>query len=84
MDKKEKLTDYAIFNTNGFIIDKSDKGIIQQNIGQLNSIKDRVRKMLDSNDTINSIEIYFEKGAIIMRDNSANNITMAVGCCNKK
>jgi len=72
----EAENEYAIFDKNGMTIEKSEN-FDNKISGHLTDIVQKSREVLNSKDTINSIEIFFEKKVIMLKDNCSTNLHMA-------
>ena len=70
-----KLEKYCILDRIGNNLDKSN--IKDNSIGTIQNIVNFSKKILNSSDTINNIEIYFEKAICQIEDNPRKNL---VGC----
>jgi len=73
---KIKPTGQVIFDNHGFAYEKTGN-IDNQTLGYMTDIVDKSRKLLNTTDTTNTIEIFFEKTILVIRDNSANSVSMA-------
>ena len=82
MDRKDKdKMDYIIFDTHGFIVDKSDKTSLISSIGTLGDINSNIINTLKAISPINNeevtIDIHFDKGKISLINSIDNKITIA-------
>ena len=75
MDAKDN--EQAIFDRNGMIIEQTEN--FNSNIaGYLSDIVQKSREILNSKDTLNSIELFYENQVIIMKDNCSTNLHMVM------
>lgn len=72
---KQNLKNYCILDRIGNNIEKSN--VKNESIGSIQNIVNFSKNILNSNDTINNIEIYFEKAICQIEDNPRKNL---VGC----
>jgi hypothetical protein len=75
--------EYAVFDKNGLAIEKSQnfaKGLS----GYVTDIVDKSRSLLKSEDSTNTVEIFFEKKVLIIKDNPSTNLHMAMIVDNNK
>jgi hypothetical protein len=79
----EAENEYAIFDQNGMTIEKSEN-FNNKISGHLTDIVQKSREILNSQDTLNSIEIFFEKQVILLKDNCSTNLHMALIVENNK
>jgi hypothetical protein len=69
-------------DNNGMIVEKSNN--FNQNVtGYVTDIIHKSRKVLNSKDTLNSIEIFFENQTFLIKDNCSTNLNITTVLENK-
>jgi hypothetical protein len=73
MDNKDQ--EYVIMDNNGMIIEKSEN--FNKNItGYVTDVIQKSRSILNTNDTLNSVEIFFENQVFLIKDNCSTNLNI--------
>ena len=81
MEKSDQ--EYVIMDKNGMIIEKTNN--FNTNItGYVTDIIQKTRGLLDTKDTLNSIEIFFENKMFLIKDNCSTNLNITTLVENKK
>lgn len=75
-------SNYCISDKNGFVIEKSESFNTSDN-GYATDIAHNVRRIVNSNSTVNTIDIFFENSTVVIKDNSSTNLHMTMIIENK-
>lgn len=74
---QSKVSSYIVFDNNGLTLDK--KGILDlQHVGFISNIVMKSRKLLQSSDSMNNIEIFYDDSILMITDNPSSNLAVAV------
>jgi hypothetical protein len=82
-NKNHKEHPYAVIDKNGMLIESSED-CNKEVSGYLFDCIQKSRTVLNSEDSINSVEIFFDNYVILMKDNCSTNLSMAMIVDNKK
>ncbi len=74
--------EFVIMDNNGMIVEKSNN-FNQNATGYVTDIIQKSRKVLNSKDTLNSIEIFFENQTFLIKDNCSTNLNITTVLENK-
>lgn len=74
--------EFVIMDNNGMIVEKSNN-FNQNATGYVTDIIQKSRKVLNSKDTVNSIEIFFENQTFLIKDNCSTNLNITTVLENK-
>jgi hypothetical protein len=74
--------EFVIMDNNGMIVEKSNN-FNQNTTGYVTDIIQKSRKVLNSKDTVNSIEIFFENQTFLIKDNCSTNLNITTVLENK-
>lgn len=81
MEAKEN--EHAIYDRNGMIMQKTENFNIKIG-GYLTDIVQKSREILNSQDTLNSIELFYENEVILVKDNCSTNLHVVMIVENNK
>jgi hypothetical protein len=74
--------EYVIMDNNGMIVEKSNN--FNQNVtGYVTDIIQKARNVLNTKDTLNSVEIFFENQTFLIKDNCSTNLNITTVLENK-
>ena len=74
--------EYVIMDNNGMIVERSNN--FNQNVtGYVTDIIQKARNVLNTKDTLNSVEIFFENQTFLIKDNCSTNLNITTVLENK-
>lgn len=83
MDIMDQATKYAVIDNNGMIIEHGN-GMNTSLCGHVSDILEKSRDILNSKDSVNSVEIFFDHSTMVVKDNCSTNLSMVTVISNSK